>query len=85
MSQTTQSDFTQKVKDAVKFGTTFPVKKLGPHRLQRTMIPSSSRIVRNIHIDNEADVKMGVLALQMGLTVDELYRFITWTFLNDQE
>lgn len=73
--------FNQQLKANLQNPTNYEVKKLGPHKQRRTIIPQDNETRRTISIDNSSDLQMSIEALKLNLTVDELYRQVIWTYL----
>lgn len=80
---TNPSPFVNAVNRLVSKGTTFARLRLGALSLIRSRISAGERIVRRIDIDKETDLKLGKLALEKGLMVDEMYRVILWAALEE--
>ncbi|MFD2921332.1 hypothetical protein ACFS6H_16515 [Terrimonas rubra] len=70
------------VDEQIEFGTNYKVVTLGAHKIKRTVIPAKERVVRTFHIDGEADKEMLLIATKKGITIDELYRNLTWAYIN---
>lgn len=78
---TGKKSFEELLNEQLDSESTFPVVYLGPHKVKRTKIPTTERMVRKFDIDNETDLKMSIMAMRAGVTIDELYRSVIWSYL----
>jgi hypothetical protein len=73
-----KTDFLSLLKENSK-KTPFPAVYKGSLKLKRSVIDNADRVV--FHLDPDSNLQIASKALSLGLTVDELYRQLAWTYL----
>lgn len=79
--QPEKMSFEAQLKENMSLPGSFEVQKLGPSKVKRSIIPKDKAVRRLIIIDGDSDLQMSIEALKRGVTLDELYRQVAWTFL----
>lgn len=61
----------------------FPLKKLGYMKLRRSVIPPETTVRVVYHLDKDSHDMLAVKSLQLGVTIDELLRLLSWAIVSE--
>lgn len=76
-----EKDFQTVVKENAKRNP-YPTKSIGKLKLKRSILPDDALTKPTFHLDDQSHLGMAAKALSLGLTTDELYRVVVWSYLS---